>query len=205
MDELKELRKQVEELKGDLCRSRLINAELLRRVMSRDSSWTGRLLKAEIISFPLIVFLLAVESAYFGVSMWFVFAAALGIVVDVVVDFKTLRIRQRDILTLDMLSLRRKLMRQKTLRFRQFAVMLPLAIIWMVWFLYELFVKRMLADVADAGVRMTVATVSIGLIAVATVVVCLCIHRKLQHTNNELIARIDEYESEEQIPDGSGL
>lgn len=197
MDELTDLRRQMDSLKKSLEQSQIINQELVRSVTKAKASWLNKIVKWEFILAPVVVLLILAECLGTGVSPWFAIVAGAGILIDSLYDLKTTRVPEQDIISLDLLSLREKLSRQKQMRYKQFLITTPLSLIWGAAFVYCI-IRKILVEI-NLPENM-IRNISIGTVlftVVLCVVVVILIYRKMQKTGDEIISTIDELRSEE--------
>lgn len=195
MDELTILRQQMDSVKKSLEESKIVNRKLMVTVMKQKSSWLNNYVLLELVALPLLFLLLYGECVVLGVPVWFSIIFIIGAVIDVIVDFKTTRIPPSDFARLDMLSLRRKLTRQKRQRYIQLLVSLPLALVWGGWFVYECN-KSIMGD-SNIDDRMSFC-INIGLVAavsIASIVVVVAIYKKMNSVNDDIIGTIDDSEA----------
>lgn len=198
MDELTILREQMNSLKESLNKSKIVTNRLMLTVMKQKSSWINNMVWGEVIGAPFIIFLIVSECAFAGISMWFAIIGAIGLIIDVWADFKTARISPKDILTMDMLSLRRKLLKQKRQRTLQCIIELPLGLIWGTWFAFAFFMNMFGEKIAVGSEPFWVI---IGIIVVMNLLIIgitVGIYSKMQNTNDDLIRRINEMEEMEE-------
>lgn len=198
MDELTMLREQMTSMKHSLNQSRIVNKTLMNKVMKKSSSWLNNTVWIEAVSTPVLALLFLAVSMGYGVSIWFAISFLVISWIDTAFDYKTLRIPSKWFSELDVITLRKRLLHQKTLRKKQYLISLPLAVIWGVWFGYEILIK----SVKDMPLDFTAYAaffVVISMAVVAGVCTSLVIYRRAQHTNDALLGQIKEYE--EMTPD----
>lgn len=179
-------------MKRSLDESKIVNRKLMLSVMKQKSSWLNNFVLVEVISLPLLFLLILCECLVLDISVWFAIVCLVGSAIDVVADLKTTLVRPSDFSKLDMLSLRRKLMKQKRQRYIQLIVTLPLGMIWGAWFVYECVRSIIGADFVVGGTLFWIDIALVGVVLVATIVVVMAIYRKIQSVNDDIITTIDE-------------
>lgn len=195
MDELTVLRQQMDSIKKSLEESKIVNRKLMVTVMKQKSSWLNNYVMLEVIALPLLFLLLWGECVALGVPVWFSIVFIIGAVIDVIVDFKTTRIPPSDFARLDMLSLRRKLTRQKRQRYIQLIVSLPLALAWGAWFVYECNKSIMGDEYIDGSMAFWINIGIVAVTVIACIVVVLAIYKKMNSVNDDIIGTIDDSEA----------
>ena len=195
MDELTILRQQMDSVKKSLEESKIVNRKLMVTVMKQKSSWLNNYVMLEVIALPLLFLLLWGECVALGVPVWFSIVFIIGAVIDVIVDFKTTRIPPSDFARLDMLSLRRKLTRQKRQRYIQLIVSLPLALAWGGWFVYECNKSIMGDEYIDGNMAFWINIGVVAVTVIACIVVVLAIYKKMNSVNDDIIGTIDDSEA----------
>lgn len=193
MDELNILREQMDALKKSLDNSRIVSRKLLLTVMKQKSGWLNHLVASEFIFIPLATLFFAGMAKAAGISIWFALAFFVFGMADAVTDILTVRIPQRDFVRLDLLSLRRKLLKQKKMRYLQMIIMLPLSLAWGAWFLHDYLNSLLVtADGESSGIPSWFNTTMIIVFIVAASVISLLLYRKMQRTNDSLIECIND-------------
>lgn len=193
MDELTMLREQMASMKHSLDQSQIVNKTLMNKVMKKSSSWLKNTVWIEAVSTPILALLFLAVSVSYGVSIWFAISFLFISWIDAAFDYKTLRIPSKWFSELDVITLRKRLLRQKTLRKKQYLISLPLAVVWGVWFGYEILIKSV-KDMPLDFTSYAAFFVVIIMAVVAGVWASLVIYRRAQRTNDELLGHIKEYE-----------
>ncbi len=198
MEELEIMRQQIEAMKQQLDTQQIVNKDLLRKVMRGRASWLNRFVKIEIVMLPILYLFYAAVSVVLGVSQWYALVLLVMCVIDVVFDWRFVRIPPAMFGTASILDLKKFLLRQKKWRAIEISIMLPLAVIWVTAFSCAIKVKNyVLPDGAMMQPAMAggiVAGVIGGLIGVISVVI---IFRKMQRTNDALLRDIRDLENDE--------
>ncbi len=189
MDELKKMQNQMELLKQSLSDSRIANQHLLKKVVSQKISSLNRIVWAEVIINPILILLIASFCAAKGISLWFPGIFMIASIIDIIIDFKTMRIPLKEIAGHSLISIRKKLLKQKRQRKIQNMVMAPLALIWIFCLFFEI-----LKPFDLTGVNLTIAWIMCGIVLLVTAVVIVWLNRKLDETTEEIASEIEEEE-----------
>lgn len=192
MDQLEILHRQMDSLKSSLAESRIVNRSMMVNIMKQKSSWLNNLVKTEFVLVPLSFIFFLLFCLFTGITVWVAVTYLVFAVADTYLDTKTVRVPACDF-ACDMVTLRRKLVRQKRLRFIQMAVSLPLAIAWGCWFAVEcaLHLTGMEKDMSYGTPLFWFVAVNIAFVIVGSVVITCILYFKMQSVNNEIIAQID--------------
>lgn len=198
MDELDVMRQQFADMKRQLDTQQIVNKDLMHKVMRGKVSWMNILVKGEVIALPLLTLLFLRISSNLGISLWYAIAFFILAGIDTLGDFYTVRIPTRLFSTCSMLDLKKFLVRQKTLRFRQVCVSLPLSLIWVALFAYQLtyHLNMELADNAEHALLIGII-LGAGVGVVVAVIVVVSLYRKMQLTNDQLLSDIRLLQAED--------
>lgn len=195
MDELDMLRDQMAAMKSDLDKNAIINDRLMQTVMKERSKGLNRLVNAEIISIPFLILFYIGICHVMKLSIWIAVTMAIGCIISMIIDLKTMKVSTRLINSLSLRDLRTYLIRQKRQRTIQLIVELPLAMAWLVWFLLSLLGNSMaLRDMNDPT---TVGWIKFAVIiatAIIALVVIILVYRNSQRINDSMIKEIDSLE-----------
>lgn len=195
MDELDMLRDQMAAMKSDLDKNAIVNDRLMQTVMKERSKGLNRLVNAEIIFIPFLILFYIGICHVMKLSIWIAVTMAIGCIISMIIDLKTMKVSTRLINSLSLRDLRTYLIRQKRQRTIQLIVELPLAMAWLVWFLLSLLGNSMaLKDMNDPT---TVGWIKFAvIIATATIalVVIILVYRNSQRINDSMIKEIDSLE-----------
>lgn len=194
MDELTMLREQMASVKQSLDRSQIINKTLMRKVMRKSSSWLNKAVWMEAIATPIISVVIYQASINVEISAWYSIVFFIASAIDTALDYKTLRIPRVWFSELDVISLRKKLLKQKMQRKLQYIISVSAAAIWGILWGFQYISKGigeyMTLDATSTAIILAV----VGLIVLAGVWFSLVIYRRAQRTNDELVKQLEEYE-----------
>lgn len=195
MDELDILRQQMNSLKENLDKSRIVTRELLISVMKQKASWLNIMVRSEFVIIPLAVLMFLGMSFSIGISVWIAITFGIFALVDSIIDLKTTLIPTREITNYDMMALRRKLIGQKRMRKIQLMITVPLAALWLIWFWtdYSLSAGGYTLSTMPRT-HMALLIISIVFFILVCLLVTAFLYRKMQRTNDALIGHIDEFD-----------
>lgn len=195
MDELDILRQQMNSLKKNLDKSRIVTRELLISVMKQKVSWINILVRSEFVIIPFAVLIFLGMSSSIGISVWIAITFGIFALVDSIIDLKTTLIPTKEITNSDMMALRHKLIRQKQMRKIQFMITVPLCILWLIWFWTDYWLSSGGYTLSTMPRTHLVALVlSVVFFILVCVIITVFLYWKMQRTNDTLIGHIDEYD-----------
>ena len=190
--QLEQMRQQMTELKQQLDRQEIVNEQLLRQSMTSKMSWIKRYVWLEIALIPIVLLILAPIHAILGLSWWLYGFLAVMLVVDVAADWRINRVDRNQLLTGNLVEASRRLTAMKRQRAWAFVLGIVGVVIWIAWFLFELKLAQgiqandFLNGFAQGGLVGGIIGAVIGLIA------AIIIFNKMQRTNDEVLAQIDQ-------------
>lgn len=198
MDEFEEMRQQLASMKSQLDTQAIVNKDLMRNIMRHKASWLNVLVTSELIIMP-FVYLLVVGLCYaYGVSQWFSFVFLILGSIDAILDIRTVRIPKKLFSAATIVDLKKFLVRQKKERFVQMCISSSLAILWFI-LLFSAMVASNKGQFATDNAWNAARTGGIvgGIIGIiAAIAVIILLFRKMQTTNDAIIADINELEKE---------
>ena len=131
-----------------------------------------------------------------GLSWWLYGFLAVMLVVDVAADWRINRVDRNQLLTGNLVEASRRLTAMKRQRAWAFVLGIIGVVIWIAWFLFELKLAQgiqandFLNGFAQGGLVGGIIGAVIGLIA------AIIIFNKMQRTNDEVLAQIDQLTSD---------
>ena len=198
MNELEQMREQMEAFKSRLDKQQIVNEQLVRNSMGSKMSWIKNFVWAEIIMVPILLIIMAGFHASEGLSWWLFAFLAAGLIADATGDFIINRIPKSQLLSGDLVATSKRLAQMKKQRTTWSIAGMIFVTIWLVWFIIEVVLKL------DNGCKLpdhsTVVAIMVAGIAVGALiggVVAWLIFRKMQKTNNQLIEQINQIIHEE--------
>lgn len=201
MDELEQMREKMMVLFTELDNQEIINNKLVRRALKSNMSWIKKFVYIEFIMLPIIAIVWFGIKVLFNLSWYNFIFMMLMTAIDAVWDYR-INIASFDLERVERNSLTdtlQKLIQMKRMRAKSFFIMMPLCALWLVWTGIEIW--QSIGNIGDSESMMRYANyggfvgliigIPIGLFA------ALCIYRKMQSTNDELIAQIEEITNNE--------
>lgn len=190
--QLEQMRQQMTELKQQLDKQQIVNEQLLRQSMTSKMSWIKRYIWLEMALIPILLLILAPIHAMLGLSWWLYGFLAVMLVVDVAADWRINHVDRNQLLTGNLIEASRRLTLMKKQRAWSFALGILGVIIWIVWFLYELQCASGMQS-SDFLNGFAMGGFFGGIIGgVIGLVVAIIIFYKMQRTNDEVLAQIDQ-------------
>ncbi len=190
--QLEQMRQQMTELKQQLDKQQIVNEQLLRQSMTSKMSWIKRYIWLEMALIPILLLILAPIHAMLGLSWWLYGFLAVMLVVDVAADYRINKVDKNQLLMGNLVEASRRLTLMKKQRAWSFALGILVVIIWIVWFLYELQCASGMQS-SDFLNGFAMGGFFGGIIGgVIGLVVAIIIFYKMQRTNDEVLAQIDQ-------------
>ncbi len=195
MDELNKMHEQMKSLRETLNNSRLVNHEQLVSIMKHKASFLNIMVKGEFVVIAFMIIFLFRVCTHTSMSIWIAVSFTVLAPVDTIFDWINIHISDKDFARLDLVTLRRKIIRQKKNRLKQLIISGPLTLIWVAWFFYEIYTKLgkfgipFIGDVNTAKGAVIVAVVTV----IACVIIAVMIYRKIQSVSDSLIDTINEF------------
>lgn len=186
MDELKEMQTQLNALKESLNNVEIANARLLKKVVSQKIKSINRIVIWECILLPISFLLITSFCVAMNINLWLVWSAAIAAVIDLILDFKTLRISPKEIASDSFMQIKNKIQKQKKQRKIQNAVMLPLTIIWLTAFFIEAFHPSAFSG-EDKAIVMTLIIITL----LITILIILYVIHRVEKAADSVISEID--------------
>jgi hypothetical protein len=192
--ELDSLREQMGILRNKLDKQEIINEQLMRKSMNQSMSWIQKYVIFEIILVPLLLIYLAIMHVSFGLSWWLYAFVAVMLIVSVSADYYINHLNSAELLQGDLVDTSRKLLRMKSLRAKAFIIGIVAVLVWVAWLMWELYNSYLAqADNHDfASGAALGGCVGAGIGCVIGLIVAFLIFRKMQRTNDDVLAQINE-------------
>lgn len=194
MNDLSEIRSGMQALKDSLPSTGLISDAALRQAMRKKSNWLSRVVVAEIIALPIISLLFLGMAILTGMNIWCIIVVIALAVPDVILDTRTFSVSKQWIQDESLLSLSKKLARQKVERQYQTIIGTVLAIPWLSWFCYE-FLKHCAPFINPEEFLINWIVIT-GVALLVALTVIIIVYKKAQHTNDEMLRALRAFESE---------
>lgn len=198
MNELEQMREQMNIFKSRLDKQQIINEQLVRNSMGSKLSWIKNFVLGEIILVPILLIIMATFHASEGLSWWLFAFLAAGLIIDTTGDFIINRIPKSQLLGGDLVATSQRLTKMKKQRTSWFIAGMIFVTIWLVWFIIEIVMR--LDDgcnLPDHNIVVGIMVAGIAIGALIGIFVAWLIYRKMQRTNNQLIEQIDQVINED--------
>lgn len=186
IDELKEMRLQLETLKRSLKSVEVANKRLIHKVINQKASSLNKVVWVECLTYPFIIMVLIGFCVATESSLWIAWSFAIVGAVDVILDFYNIRLSPNTLASESLILIREKIQKQKKHRKIQNAIMLPLSILWVGW-LYVEFVKTF----QFTGSARLILWIILGLILLGTLLIVFWLIRKIDGTSDSILNEID--------------
>lgn len=199
MDEFEIMRQQLASMKQQLDTQKIVNNDLMRKVMRSKASWMNKFVKAELIAMPFIYLLVVGICFSYGVSQWYSFAFLVFGGIDAILDIRTVRIPIELFSSSSILGLKKFLLRQKRERFAQTCISGAVALVWLILLVYAMITSgnslfpgnEIWESAKNGGIVGGIVGGIIGLIVI------IVLYSKMQRTNDRILADIEQIENEE--------
>ncbi len=198
MNELEQMREQMNIFKSRLDKQQIINEQLVRNSMGSKLSWIKNFVLGEIILVPILLIIMATFHASEGLSWWLFAFLAAGLIIDTTGDFIINRIPKSQLLGGDLVATSQRLTKMKKQRTSWFIAGMIFVTIWLVWFIIEIVMR--LDDgcnLPDHNIVVGIMVAGIAIGALIGIFVAWLIFRKMQRTNNQLIEQINQVINED--------
>lgn len=200
-NELEQLREQMQVLREKLDKQHIINDRMVKRSVRSKMSWIKIYVYVEFLVLPFLALIWWVMKDMFALS-WFCYAFLMVMsTIDVIWDYRinitSLNLdKVEDNSLMDTLH---KLTTMKKMRAKSFFIMMPLVVLWLVWVGVEMW--QHLGTVGESG-GVAEATAYGGFAGLIIGIplglfVAIRIYCKMQRTNDELIAQIQDFSDNE--------
>lgn len=188
--QIERMRREMKELKESLSSQKIYTDTAMRRVMMKKSSWIKNLLNIEaVIVLPFCAVMFLGIKEFVGTSWLFYIMSMIFFVIDVIWDFRINRLKPGKFMTLPLVELEEKIVRQQTMRRTQMLVEVPLTVLWMVWFTWEL-MTHSTGMYSHMPGWMWIPIVAIG--SPLGFLAAYLIYSKMQNIDRSIIAEIRE-------------
>lgn len=196
IQELEQMRSQLNILKEKLDRQEIINERMLRASMKSKMSWIDkyRWISLFIVPFVALCFLpMTIEMNVWGLYGFTILMVAASVIADWFIN----RMPEHTFLESSMLELSDKLLRMKRYRKIQLFIGMCLIVVWLGWLLYEVYTKGYAAQ-TDPGMQKYYIgfMIAIGIGAVIGLAIGLYVFFKMQRTNDRILQEIEKMKEE---------
>lgn len=197
MTELEQMREQMQVLRDKLDKQEIVNDKLIRNSVRSKMSWVKKFVYMEFLLLPVMAFVWFGIKEVFNLS-WINYAILMIMsTIDAIWDYRinVASLNLDKVADSSLTDTLQKLIHMKQMRAKSFFIMLPLCVLWFVWTGIEMWQGVGSLGEADSLMRAAgyggfgglIIGIPIGLFA------AFRIYRKMQRTNDELIAQIGEF------------
>jgi hypothetical protein len=196
MQELEQMRQQMDILKQKLDRQEIVNDQIIRQSMKSRMSWINKYRWIALLTIPFVAvcFLPAVcapTSVFGGFMTWPLYIFTILIVAaSTIADFIINRISDNTMMNSSLLEISEKLTKMKRLRRIQTIIGLIVIVIWLAWLMYEIYASA--GDDPDTKRHTIGFMIAVGVGAIIGGAIGLSIFFKMQRTNDDVIRQIEE-------------
>ncbi len=189
MQELEQMRKQMDILKQKLDKQEIVNQQMLRHTMKSRMSWINKYRWIALLSIPFVA-VCFLGMVYQGlISWWFYAFTVVMVAVSSIMDFYVNRLSDKSIMNENLLELSQKLVKMKKIRKTQTIIGLIVVVLWVAWLMYEVYTSGS-NNISKEYAKMMMISMGIGALIGGTIGVR--IYLKMQRTNDDLIQQIED-------------
>lgn len=197
MTEMEQMREQMQVLREKLDKQEIVNDRLVRNSVKSKMSWIKKFVYIEFLLLPFIALAWYCVKLMFDLS-WFNYAIMMVMcIIDAAWDYR-INVASLDLEKVEdhnLTDTMQKLVTMKQMRAKSFFIMMTLLMLWFMWTGIEMwqyvstmtFKEDFLTGAAYGGCVGGIIGVFAGTFA------AFRIYRKMQNTNDELIAEIDNF------------
>lgn len=197
MIELEQMREQMHVLRNKLDKQDIVNDKLVKNSVKSKMSWIRKFVYLEFLLIPLVALVWYGIKEMFDLS-WFNYAFMMVMcTIDTVWDYRIniASLNTEKVESNSLTDTMQKLVAMKQMRAKSFFIMMPLIILWLLWTGIDMwqyvsattFKEDFLSGAAYGGLAGLVIGIPLGIFT------AFRIYRKMQNTNDELIAQIGEF------------
>lgn len=193
-NELEIMRTQLNALKSQLAQQEIVTENLIIDAMKKKMTWIKKYVIFQICLIPVLAIIWAAIIPMCGISWWNYAFLLIMCCIDVYADYRinVSSISDDDYLRGNLVTTVKKLLKMKRYRALQMAICIPLIIVWLLWAGIEAY--NALPEVAN---EFQEAFINGGLIGgviggICGLIFAFSIYRKMQRTNDEVIAQIND-------------
>ena len=193
-NELEIMRTQLNALKSQLAQQEIVTENLIIDAMKKKMTWIKKYVFFQICLIPVLAIIWAAIIPMCGISWWNYAFLLIMCCIDVYADYciNVSSISDDDYLRGNLVTTVKKLLKMKRYRALQMAICIPLIIVWLLWAGIEAY-----NALPEATSEFQEAFISGGLIGgviggICGLIFAFSIYRKMQRTNDEVIAQIND-------------
>lgn len=193
-NELEIMRTQLNALKSQLAQQEIVTENLIIDAMKKKMTWIKKYVIFQICLIPILAIVWAAIIPMCGISWWNYAFLITMCCLDVFADYRinVTALSDDDYLSGNLVTTVKKLLKMKRYRALQMAICIPLIIVWLLWAGIEAY-----NALPEATSEFQEAFISGGLIGgviggICGLIFAFSIYRKMQRTNDEVIAQIND-------------
>ena len=192
-NELEIMRTQLNALKSQLAQQEIVTENLIIDAMKKKMTWIKKYVFFQICLIPVLAIVWAAIAPICGISWWNYAFLIIMCCIDVYADYCiNVSSISDDYLRGNLVTTVKKLLKMKRYRALQMAICIPLIIVWLLWAGIEAY-----NALPEATSEFQEAFISGGLIGgviggICGLIFAFSIYRKMQRTNDEVIAQIND-------------
>ena len=193
-NELEIMRTQLNALKSQLAQQEIVTENLIIDAMKKKMTWIKKYVFFQICLIPVLAIIWAAIIPMCGISWWNYAFLLIMCCIDVYADYRinVSSISNDDYLRGNLVTTVKKLLKMKRYRALQMAICIPLIIVCLLWAGIEAY-----NALPEATSEFQEAFISGGLIGgviggICGLIFAFSIYRKMQRTNDEVIAQIND-------------
>ena len=193
-NELEIMRTQLNALKSQLAQQEIVTENLIIDAMKKKMTWIKKYVIFQICLIPILAIIWAAIIPMCGISWWNYAFLLIMCCIDVFADYRinVTALSNDDYLRGNLVTTVKKLLKMKRYRALQMAICIPLIIVWLLWAGIEAY-----NALPEATSEFQEAFISGGLIGgviggICGLIFAFSIYRKMQRTNDEVIAQIND-------------
>lgn len=193
-NELEIMRTQLNALKSQLAQQEIVTENLIIDAMKKKMTWIKKYVFFQICLIPVLAIVWAAIAPICGISWWNYAFLITMCCIDVFADYRinVTALSNNDYLHGNLVTTVKKLLKMKRYRAMQMAICIPLIIVWLLWAGIEAY-----NALPEATSEFQEAFISGGLIGgviggICGLIFAFSIYRKMQRTNDEVIAQIND-------------
>ena len=193
-NELEIMRTQLNALKSQLAQQEIVTENLIIDAMKKKMTWIKKYVIFQICLIPVLAIIWAAIAPICGISWWNYAFLITMCCIDVFADYRinVTALSDDDYLRGNLVTTVKKLLKMKRYRALQMAICIPLIIVWLLWAGIEAY-----NALPEATSEFQEAFISGGLIGgviggICGLIFAFSIYRKMQRTNDEVIAQIND-------------
>lgn len=193
-NELEIMRSQLNTLKSQLAQQEIVTENLIIDAMKKKMTWIKKYVIFQICLIPVLAIVWAAIIPICDISWWNYAFLITMCCIDVYADYRinVSSISDDDYLRGNLVTTVKKLLKMKRYRALQMAICIPLVIVWLLWAGIEAY-----NALPEATSEFQEAFINGGLIggvvgAICGLIFAFSIYNKMQRTNDEVIAQIND-------------